>query len=68
MKIAVLISGRGSNLKAILNAEEKKQLGQVEVILVVSNNSKAKGIEIAKSFGKKTISLEANNFKTKEAY
>ena len=68
MKIVVLISGRGSNLKAILNAEEKKQLGQAEVILVVSNNSKAKGIEIAKSFGKKTISLEANNFKTKEAY
>ncbi|MCG3227523.1 MAG: phosphoribosylglycinamide formyltransferase [Candidatus Heimdallarchaeota archaeon] len=68
MKIAILISGRGSNLKAILNAEEKKQLGQAEVILVVSNNSKAKGIEIAKSFDKKTISLEANNFKTKEAY
>ena len=68
MKIAILISGRGSNLKAILNAEEKKQLGQAEVILVVSNNSKAKGIEIAKSFDKKTISLESNNFKTKEAY
>ena len=68
MKIAILISGRGSNLKAILNAEEKQQLGQAEVILVVSNNSKAKGIEIAKSFGKKTISLESNNFKTKEAY
>ncbi|MCG3221974.1 MAG: phosphoribosylglycinamide formyltransferase [Candidatus Heimdallarchaeota archaeon] len=68
MKIVVLISGRGSNLKAILDAEEKQQLGQAEVILVVSNNSKAKGIEIAKSYNKKTISLEANNFKTKEAY
>ena len=49
MKIVVLISGRGSNLKAILDAEEKQQLGQTEVILVVSNNSKAKCIEIAKS-------------------
>ena len=68
MKIVVLISGRGSNLKAILDAEEKQQLGQAEVILVVSNNSKAKGIEIAKFYNKKTISLEANNFKTKEAY
>ncbi|NPD89234.1 MAG: phosphoribosylglycinamide formyltransferase [Asgard group archaeon] len=68
MKVAVLISGRGSNLKAILDAEKTHLLGQAKVIIVVSNNSKAKGIEIAKSYGKKTISLEANNFKTKEAY
>ena len=68
MKIAILISGRGSNLEAILEAEEKRQLGKANVILIISNNSKAKGIEIGKSYGKKTLSLEANNFKTKEAY
>lgn len=68
MRVAVLISGRGSNLKAILEAEKKQQLGQAEVSLIVSNNTKAKGLEYGESSGKKTICLEANNFKSKETY
>jgi phosphoribosylglycinamide formyltransferase-1 len=68
MKVAVLISGRGSNLKAILESESKNLLGNAEVVIVISNNSKAKGLEIGKNFDKKTLSLESNNFKSKEAY
>jgi phosphoribosylglycinamide formyltransferase-1 len=68
MRIAILISGRGSNLKAILEAEKKQKLGQAEVSLIISNNSKAKGIGYGKSYGKQTICLEANNFRTKESY
>jgi len=46
-RIAVLISGFGSNLEAILEATEAGQLPGVEVTLVVSNRAKAYGIRRA---------------------
>ncbi len=46
MKVAVLISGRGSNLEALI----KHQKGYA-VTHVISNNFKAKGILIAKQHG-----------------
>lgn len=46
MKIAVLISGRGSNLEALI----KHQIGY-QVVHVISNNFDAKGIQIAKQHG-----------------
>jgi len=39
-KIAVLVSGRGSNLKALYGAIEQGKL-EAEICLVVSNKSKA---------------------------
>lgn len=46
MKLGVLISGRGSNLEAILNAIAEERL-RAEVALVVSNRADAKGLETA---------------------
>ncbi len=68
MNVAILISGRGSNLKAILEAERNKKIAKAQVKLIISNNSKAEGLKYAKEFGKKTAWLESNNFKSKEAY
>jgi len=68
MKVAVLISGRGSNLKAILDAEKDKKLAKAQIKLIVSNNSKAEGLKYAKEYSKKIICLESKNFKSKEAY
>ena len=46
-KIAVFISGRGSNLKSLIKySKNKKSLFKVQ--LVISNNFNAKGLEIAK--------------------
>ena len=47
LQVAIFISGRGSNLESIIQSSFKKQ-SLVEVQLVVSNNSKAKGLIIAK--------------------
>lgn len=52
MRTAVLISGRGSNLQAILEAEEEKNLGDANVVLVISNNSEAKGVILASNYSK----------------
>ncbi len=42
-KIAIFISGRGSNLRSIVKYSKKKK-SLIEVALVISNNKKAKGL------------------------
>lgn len=51
MRIVVLISGRGSNLAAILARQETVGLGGGEVVCVVSNNPDAPGLEHARGRG-----------------
>jgi phosphoribosylglycinamide formyltransferase-1 len=53
--LAVLISGGGSNLKAIYNAIENGLLTDTEISLVVSDKANAKGLEWAFSQGLKTL-------------
>ncbi len=55
MKIAVFVSGRGSNLKAILDSPDLKNL--IEVICVVSDKSSCKAYEIADKYRIKTFTL-----------
>ena len=68
MNVAVLISGRGSNLKAILEKEKQSKLGNAVVSLVVSNKPDAKGLDIAKSYGKKIFVLPSHKSQTRETY
>jgi len=54
-KIIIFISGRGSNMEAIVNETTSGILkGIAEIVLVFSNNPDAKGLEIAKAKGLKT--------------
>ena len=46
-RLAVLVSGSGSNLQALIDAIESKELPGVEIALVVSNNIDAYGLERA---------------------
>jgi len=55
LKIAVFVSGRGSNLNAILNSPDLKNL--VEVIAVVSDKIDCKAFTIAKELGIKTFTV-----------
>ncbi len=50
LKVAVMVSGRGSNLEAILQRQREGVLG-AEVSLVVSNYPDVKAVQIAKDFG-----------------
>lgn len=47
-KIAVLVSGGGTNLQALINAQNKGIIESGEIKLVVSNNSNAYALERAK--------------------
>ena len=47
LRIAVLVSGSGSNLQALIDAIESQRLPGVEIVLVVSNRADAQGLQRA---------------------
>ena len=53
-RIAVLVSGGGTNLQALLDAQQSGVLHSGEIVLVVSNNSKAVALERAAKAGVET--------------
>ena len=58
--IAVFISGRGSNLKSLINYSKKKN-SLIKIMLVISNNTNAKGLKIANSFNIKNYAIKFKN-------
>ena len=62
LKVVVLISGRGSNLKAIIDKCSKKDV-PAKVIAVISNNSSATGLKSNGKFKKIIINDELNKKK-----
>ena len=61
-KIAVLVSGGGTNLQALLDAEQTGVLCSGEIVLVVSNNTKAFALERAARAGVETAVLKDPTF------
>jgi len=61
MSVVVLISGRGSNLRALVEAG-------VPVSGVISNAAEAKGLEFARSRGIATRVVEHRRFASREAF
>ena len=58
--IAVFISGRGSNLKSLINYSKKKN-SLIKIMLVISNNTNAKGLKIANSLKIKNYAIKFKN-------
>ncbi len=63
-RVGVLVSGRGSNLHAILEAEKAGELS-AEVALVISNRSGAQAIAHATAHGKPVRLVERRHFETR---
>lgn len=57
VKVAVLVSGGGTNLQALLDAEQNGELGPAKIALVLSNRKAAYALERAKKAGVKTCVL-----------
>ena len=65
--IGVFISGRGSNLKSIIDASKDSNFpGKISIVF--SDNSDAKGMELAYENNIDAISLDANDFKDKNDF
>ncbi|MDR9499536.1 MAG: phosphoribosylglycinamide formyltransferase [Hydrogenovibrio sp.] len=63
--IAVLISGRGTNLKALIDYQDHSLY---QIAVVVSNNPDAEGLEVAQFAGIATEVLDSKGFDDREAY
>lgn len=67
MNIAVLCSGSGTNLQAIIDGVKSGYI-PAKIALVVSDNKDAPALERAKKAGIETLVLDKKNFKTREDF
>ena len=68
IRIVVMVSGGGSNLEAILEAQETGRLPGAEVVLVISSNADAYALERAQNHGIETAVIERKAFAGDEAF
>ena len=66
-RLGVLISGRGSNLKAIIEAIEEKRL-DATIAVVISNRADAPGLDYARQAGLESLVLSHKSFASREDY
>lgn len=68
VKTAVLISGSGSNLQALIDASRLKDDYPAEISLVISNKEDAYGLTRAKSAGIESILISNKKYKSREEF
>lgn len=66
-KIAVLISGRGSNMQALIEAAKAPDY-PAEIVLVLSNNPDAAGLAIAEEAGIETEVVDHRDFEKRDDF
>ena len=67
-RIAVLVSGGGTNLQALIDAEKRGELGSGEISLVISSKPDVYALERAKNNGIKSIVLARKEYDNIAAY
>lgn len=65
--LGVLISGRGSNLKAIIDAIDQKRL-DASIAVVISNIATAPGLDHARQAGIETLVISHKDYPSREEY
>ena len=68
LKVAVLVSGGGTNLQAILDAVDSGKITNTEIRVVISNNEGAYALERAKNYGTEALLLSPKSFETREEF
>ena len=66
--IVCLVSGGGTNLAAIIKAIEEKQIKNVRIKAVISNNSDAYALERAKNAGIDAKCISPKNFSSRDEF
>ncbi len=67
MIIGILISGRGSNMVAIVDAVASREIHGAKIAVVISDKADAAGLEKARSRGVETVVIERNG-RTREEH
>ena len=68
MKIAVLVSGGGTNLQAIIDAVREGKITDTEICLVLSNNKNAYALERAEKAGIPALSISPKEYDSRDKF
>ena len=68
MKIAVCVSGGGTNLQAIMDAIDNGTITNTKIAVVVANNQNAYALERAKQHGIEAICVSPKSYETREQF
>lgn len=68
LKLAVLVSGGGTNLQAIIDAIEKGTITNAEIAVVISNNKGAYALERAKKAGIPALAVSPKDYADREEF
>lgn len=68
LKIAVCVSGGGTNLQAIIDGIEKQTITNAEIKVVISNNKNAYALERAKQHGIEAVCISPKDYESRDAF
>ena len=68
LKLAVLVSGGGTNLQAIIDAISAGKITNACISVVISNNANAYALERARAHGIEALSISPKDFESREAF
>lgn len=68
LKLAVLVSGGGTNLQAIIDAIDAGSVTNAAISVVISNNVNAYALERARNHGIEALCLSPKNYDTREQF
>lgn len=68
LKMAVLVSGGGTNLQAIMDAIDNGKITNAEISVVISNNANAYALERAGKRGIDAVCVSPKSFENREAF
>ena len=68
LKLAVLVSGGGTNLQAIMDAIDNGTITNAKIEVVISNNQNAYALERAKQHGIEALCISPKEFENREAF
>lgn len=68
LNIAVLVSGGGTNLQAIIDRIEDGTVKNTVIRTVISNNPKAKALERAERHGIEAVCISPKQYETRDAF
>lgn len=68
LKLAVLVSGGGTNLQAIIDKIENGTITNTKIAVVISNNPNAYALERAKKHGIEARCISPRQFENREAF
>ena len=68
LRVAVLVSGGGTNLQAVIDAIEEGRISNARIDVVISNNKKAYALERARKHGIQAVGLSPKDFGNRDLF